>query len=101
MFFICCRWTPPDELYSITDFFFDVRNGGLYELIGIHEVSTFDLRKKISCSRLLSFFTAHNKCRAFTMLPFCKNLCFVQGDVPFEPDARSLGFLSSRGPMSP
>jgi hypothetical protein len=30
------------------------------------------------------------------MLPFCKNLCFVQGDVPFEPDAGSLGFLCSR-----
>ncbi len=30
------------------------------------------------------------------MLPFCKNLCFVQGDVPFEPDAESLGFLYSR-----
>jgi hypothetical protein len=55
MFFICCRWTPPDKLYGITKNFVDVHSGGLYEPIDIREVSTFDLHKKISCSRLLSF----------------------------------------------
>jgi len=59
MFFICCRWTPPDELYNITDFFVDVRNGvcngGLYELIGIHEVSTFDLLKKYHAAGFFCF----------------------------------------------
>jgi len=46
MFFICCRWTSPDELYGITKNFVDVRSGGLYEPIDIREVSTFDLHKK-------------------------------------------------------
>lgn len=46
MFFICCRWTSPDELYGITKNFVNVRSGGLYEPIDIREVSTFDLHKK-------------------------------------------------------
>jgi hypothetical protein len=39
MFFIHCRWTPPDELYGITD--------PSTDSIGIHEVSTFNSQKKV------------------------------------------------------
>jgi hypothetical protein len=56
MFFIWCRQTPLDELYGITDPLIDV-DQGLYELVGIHEVSAFHSEKKMSYGRLLSFFT--------------------------------------------